>query len=232
MKFEDRVPTKPRYRTIKNVETGETITAIISYADEPSQEGTPLNAKNLNNITTDIVDQLNDSPMGIVRDKDGTVAMNITSNHKQIGDLWSYSDDGGVISFSNTNSSKTIEISLTVTPKNSFYFYYPAFEIGYESGVNLSSSYPMSANVHMYDYNNVLIGSKTFSFSSNSGGSFEYYYPTIYEYLNGYGNGTPLPINYKIVLSVGKLGGIQNISGLYLHAYCYSEQKYIFKGVE
>ena len=47
--FQDRVPQKPG-RVKITPETGESYYATMERADEPIVEGTPLNAKNLNEL--------------------------------------------------------------------------------------------------------------------------------------------------------------------------------------
>lgn len=50
MYFKDRVPKYPNRKKIKFLDDGTERLATIEYADEPSEEGTPINAMTLDNI--------------------------------------------------------------------------------------------------------------------------------------------------------------------------------------
>lgn len=234
MKFTDRVPTKPQYRKIKNVDTGEIITAIVSYADEPTEEGTPLNAHNLNKITEDIVSQLNNSLVGTVRDNTGAVIMETSNNFSKYGDVWIYTENNGEIRLSPTSTrTMSIEITLNITPPITYYFYYPEVILSYESGTGLDNDGDNNviANVEMFDAEGNSFGtSSNFYMTSNNGMNFNYKFDRkIGNYLTGYGNGKPLPLTYKIDLSISAYGGVRVIKNLTLQASCYAEKKHIFE---
>lgn len=232
MKFTDRIPTKPNQKTIRNVNTGEIITAIVEYADEPTQEGTPLNALHLNQITKDIIAELNNSPASIVRDYNGTAIMDKEHDYRQYGEKWIYTENDGIMSI-RPGKSATFEATLSVDMPTKCYFWYPAFVLSYDNitGIDSASSTHPKVTIEMRNETNESLGSKVFSISENGKNEFFDFYAKLTAAIDGVGKGKPITIKYSITITGGVDGSVKRITNLQLTASCMAEKKYIFNEV-
>lgn len=217
MKFVDRVPTKANYRKITNVDTGEEITAQVEYADEPTTTGTPLNANNLNQITNDIVSQINSSPLTIVRDVNGGIIIdekNIVEDKKiAVGNITA------------NNTEKTIDIQNTLEIKK-FNFWQFGMKIKQDS----------LKNKEIYVSSSILINGNTYatfsnSFCLNSSLTSDVYIPSVaLETFKMYDFNETVNVTYRLKYYL-KNDSI-TINDLYIIPLYRNEKRVILKGAE
>lgn len=127
--WQDRVPTYPnRYKITKSDGTSEYVT--LERADEPSVEGTPINAVNMNAIEIALLNKMNigdgvKSPVFIntsIADFDDLFEIGKTTIHTCVGDLDHAPDSTNefvvvTTGYSDSHVGVQVAISITETPK-------------------------------------------------------------------------------------------------------------------
>lgn len=220
MKFTDRVPAKPnRRKFIFDDTTLGTKYATVEYADEPTTTGTVLNANNLNLITNDIINQINQSPVAIVRDVDGTVIIDETNIFE--GDKISCGD----IKISQTASTKEITNNIKITKYNGWLF---GLKIGQSSLITSNSSTSCSISI---DVNNTSYTHFSSAFNMKTTLLSDAYFPSMYiSYLQMYDFNDDVNITYKLNCSTS--GSSVTAKGVYIIPLYIHEKRVVLKGAE
>lgn len=178
MQFEDRIPTKPNRRKITH-DDGSIESVVIQYDDSPTNEGTPLTAQNLNKITSDIVNALNNNVATTVRDESGAVVMDYDDSEI----FYDYADFGGKYHFFESGGDTlTKEFSIAVAPHLEYeYFDVSQIIVKYNSSgsvtctvasvqvgsVSLTRNYD-TTNTQEQDPNIESLFHKTYNFTSKN----------------------------------------------------------------